>query len=141
MFLESVDSATVFYAKQDFVPIAKDAQIEKTYYELPYWIDQTNNKTYLYSEINNQPSWPHVTAGKQNRMLHFFSNHLIPMLYCPELVKLVNPQQGGAHKKVKYKSYYYKIRKDRYGLYITTKNEGRVSLTKVLKSSSNRRGV
>lgn len=64
----------------------------------------------------------------------FFENKTcIPMFLTKELHIT---QTGGGSSKVLYKSYHYKIRQDRYGKYIITKNEGRVPMSRVKKWAS-----
>ena len=78
------------------------------------------NYNELYYKIND------IEINKYKLLVKFNDN--IPILHRKSLPELRSISVGG---KIKYTSYYYKIREYRYGKYILTKN-GRISLRKIL---------
>jgi hypothetical protein len=154
IFLKAVYTAFYFYIFNDFKPIYINknekpnswVKLPSLYYDKKYYYyDNTcknENQTQIQINCNTSSIISSFKTELQNNdkyisyvdNINLFEDSLINLVYFKNYPII----HGGNSKKIKYKSYYYKIRKDRYGLYIITKIDGRVSLNKVLSQSSSK---
>lgn len=146
-------SAYYFYIFRNFIPYYhvnnnSDEWITVPYMYLDnkfYYYIQNNINCYQTKSINSsifnnyecnqtniQKVKDNIKINKEYVEYTRFFDDLIPLIWFndPKPKKF----EGGSINKIKYKSYYYKIRQDGYGYYIITQKDGRVSLNKVLKS-------
>ena len=134
IFLKSIITATPFYARCDFSPVFYEKQDgnDENWFKLPYWFTEQQPIQPIYDHDQDKKTREDTCVEPEG--LDYFEHGLIPMLWCVGNIfrPLANQVTGGS-MTINYKGYRYKLRTDRYGKYIITKYEGRVSYTKVIK--------
>lgn len=155
IILHSLPNAYYFYVKSGFDVLYKH-QGKDEYFTTPFLHRASSFKNQLYFRTLTTGKIKKHYTEETNNSLTFQKSSSDPiydtikrlMPNKPEnidimkprsdglytLVRLIKPpQMAGTNDKVKYKSRIYKIRSDRYGKFIITKEDGRVSLGKVHK--------
>jgi len=75
---------------------------------------------------------------QQNIVRSWHGTYLIPLILLIKPIPAASSPGGANKTKVLFKSYYYKVRTDRYGKFILTKN-GRVPINKVIKEAAKKK--
>jgi hypothetical protein len=130
IFLKSLPSAYYFYILKKFIPYYN---YNNEWITVPHMF--LKDQYYYYNNISNEIIKKLKGLTKNDKKYVNYTKYfkdLIPLVWFKNKVQPVVLTAGS--NKIKYKSYHYKVRKDRYGSYILTKKDGRVSLKKALKS-------
>lgn len=137
VFLYSIDSAYYFYIKKGFRNIYNQETQQVT---LPYDLIKDSGNIYYKYKLSDKyiiitdTNGTDVNAQQLEDAQPLEDAKQIDFYEDDELIKLIKLKDSnfGGSTRINYKKRSYKLRKDRYGQYIITKDEGRVSYKKIL---------